>query len=145
MANTTAVCNSFKLDLALAEMNFTVATDVFRWSLHTSTEVFDKTTVAFSATNEVSGTAYVTRGVTVANVTPVVNADSAIFDWATDPTWSASTITADATLLFNDTIASPVDASVAVWDFGGPQSSSGGSFILELPVAAAGTAILELA
>lgn len=144
MASTTAVCNAFKIDLFLGEMNFTVATDIFRWSLHTATEVFDKTTTAFSATNEISGTNYTTRGVTVANVTPVLSGDSAIMDWP-DPTWSAAAFTADSTLLWNDTIASPVDASVGVWDFGGPQTASGGDFVLELDVPAAGTAILEIA
>lgn len=144
MASTTAICNSFKLDLLLKQMDFTNAADVFRWALYTSTAVHDKTTTAYSATNEVAGTAYVAKGTTTANTTPTVDTDTAIMDWP-DPTWSTSTITAASTLLYNDTMAAPADASVAVWDFGGDQSSSGGDFVLQLPVAAAATAILRLA
>ena len=146
MASTTAVCNSFKLDLLLKRHDFTVAVDAFNWALYVAAATNTKSTTAYTATNEHGATGtYVAKGITVANITPVLSTDSAIMDWL-DPTWAASTITADSTLLFNDTITTPVaDASVAVWDFGGPQSSSGGDFILEMPVPAAGTAILELA
>ena len=144
MANTTAVCNSFKIDLLTKQMDFTAAADVIRWSLHTSTEVFDKNTTAYSATNEISGTNYVAKGTTNANVTPVLSTDTAVLDWA-DPTWSAASFTAAATLLYNDTMTAPVDASIAVWDFGGDQTASGGDFVLQLPTPDASNAILRIA
>jgi hypothetical protein len=144
MASTTAVCNSFKIDCFTKAMDFTNSADVFRWALYTSTATNDKDTTAYTATNEISGTGYTAKGETTANVTPVLSTDTAVVDWP-DPTWSGATFTAASTLLFNDTMTAPVDASVAVWDFGGDQTASGGDFVLQLPVADASNAILRIA
>lgn len=142
MASTTAICTSFKVELMTGVHNFTNAAHVFRWALYTSTATHGAGTTAYSATNEISGTNYVAKGTTTANVTPTADSTTAITDWP-DPTWSAASFTAASTLLFNDTAAS--DQSVAVWDFGGDQTASGGDFVLQLPVPAAATAILRLA
>lgn len=139
---TTAVCNSFKQQLFEMVHNFINAQHVFRWALYNTSSTNGAATTAYTATNEISGTGYTAKGVTTANVSPSIDTATAIVDWP-DPTWATATFTAYSTLLFNDTHAS--DASVAVWDFGGAQTASGGDFILVLPAAAAATAILRIA
>lgn len=142
MASTTAICTSFKQELFEALHDFNTAAHAFNWALYTSTATHSASTTAYSVTNEISGTGYTAKGVTNANINPTTSGTTAYVDWL-DPTWSTATFTAASTLLFNDTHAS--DASVAVWDFGGDQTASGGDFVLQLPAAAAGTAILRLA
>ena len=122
--------------------DFNTGAHAFNWALYTSTATHGAATAAYSATNEIAGTGYTAKGVTNANIDPVTSGTTAFVDWA-DPTWATATFTAASTLLFNDTHAS--DAAVAAWDFGGDQTASGGSFVLQLPVAAAATAILRLA
>lgn len=143
MAN--AICTSFKQELLVGAHDFTTTTgDAFHWPLYTVLAPLGAGTTAYTATNEVAaGNGYTTRGVTVANVTPTTDGTSGITDFSADPTYSSATFSAIATLLFNET--HPSDASVAVWDFGTTQTASGGDFVLVLPTAAAGTAILELA
>lgn len=143
MASTTAICSSFKQELMVAEHDFTLSTGhAFNWALYTSTATHGAATTAYSATNEISGTNYTAKGVTNANVTPTLDGTVAYTDWA-DPTWSSASFTAASTLLFNDTHAS--DASVAVWDFGGDKTASGGDFVLQLPTPNGTTGILRLA
>lgn len=134
MASTSAICNSWKLELFTAEHDFTgAAGHAFNWALYTSTATHSKSTTAYSATNEISGTNYTAKGETNANIAPALFTDTACADW-TDPTWTGAAFTAASTLLFNDTHAT--DASVAVYDFGTDQTASGGDFVLQLPAAA---------
>ena len=145
MAN--AICSSFKVDLMTARHDFTTTTGAaFKWALYTVLSPLGATTTAYSATNEVAnGNGYTTTGYAEANITPVLDSTTAYTDWA-DPTWATATFSAIATLLYNDTITTPVaDASVAVWDFGTTQTASGGDFVLQLPVADGTTGILRLA
>lgn len=142
MPSTTAICTSFKQELFEALHDFNNGSHVFRWALYTSTATNGAGTTVYGAANEISGTGYVAKGETVANVDPTTSGTTAFVDWA-DPTWTTATFTAASVLLFNDTHAS--DAAVAVWDFGGDQSASGGDFILQLPTPDAANAILRLA
>jgi hypothetical protein len=146
MASTSAVCNSFKIDLMTKLHDFTLAADAFNWALYLTAATNSKSSTAYTTSGEHTATGtYVAKGKTVANITPVLSTDTAVMDWG-DVTWASSTISCDSTMLFNDTLTTPVaDASVAVYDFGGTQASSGGDFVLQMPTAAAGSAILELA
>lgn len=145
MASTTAICTSFKVDLLNARHNFGVGQHAFYWALYDNVATHDATTTAYSATNEITGTNYVAKGETVANNAPTNDSTTAILDWP-NPTWTGAAFSAYSTLLYNDTITTPVaDASVAVWDFGGVQTASGGDFVLVLPAPAAATAAIRLA
>lgn len=144
MAN--AICSSFKVDLMLGRHDFTNASDVFKWSLYTTLGTLGATTTAYTPTNEVAnGNGYTTAGLTTATTTATLDGTTAFTDWV-DPTWSTANFSADAVLLYNDTITTPVaDASVAVWDFGVTQTASGGDFVLQLPTPDGTTGILRLA
>ena len=141
MASTTAICNSFKQELFEALHDFNTAGHVFNWALYTSTATNNASTTAYSASNEISGTGYTAKGETGANAEPALSGSTAYVDWP-DPTWTGASFTAASTLLFNETHAS--DGSVAVWDFGGDQTASGGDFVLQLPAPGA-SGILTLA
>jgi len=142
MAITQAVANSFKTEVLTAVHNFTVTTgDTFKIALFTSSATLSKSTTAYSATNEVSGTGYSSGGNTLTSVTPVLSTDTAVCDFA-DSSWTTATITARGALIYN---SSQSDKAVVVLDFGGDKTSTAGTFTIQFPAADASNAILRLA
>lgn len=143
MAITQAMCTSFKQELLTGTHNFTNSTgDTFKIALYTSSATLGASTTAYTATNEVVGTNYTAGGATLDNVTPTTSGTSGITDFG-DATWPNSTITANGALIYNDTVVG--DPSVIVLAFGSDKSSSGGTFTVSFPAAAAGSAIIEIA
>ena len=140
---TQALCNSWKQEILQAEHDHQVAGHSFKMALYlVATATLNKGTTAYTATGEVAaGGNYATTGATLTNIAPALDTDSAILDWV-DETWSASTITAEGALIYNDTHAG--DASVIVLNFGGTKISSNGDFTVQFPVAAAATAIIRI-
>lgn len=140
MAITQTICNSFKLDLLKGQQDFDV--DTFKIALYTSATTLDKNTTTYgSPTNEVSGTGYTAGGNTLTGVTTSLATDTAIVDFA-DTSWSSATITARGALIYNSTASG---AAVAVLDFVTDQSSTNGTFTIQFPAAASGTAIIRIA
>lgn len=146
MAITTAICNSFKTDLLNARHNFALSGgDDIKMSLYTSIATLDKTTTAYTATNEVAGTGYTAKGLSLTRIDPVIVNDVAVVDFD-NPVWSNSTITARGCLIYNDTLTTPVaDASIQVHDFGQDYSSTNGDFTVTMPAANDTSAIVRLA
>ena len=137
------VCTSFKVELMTATHNFTLSTgNTFNIALYDNSASFTAATTAYTATNEVSGTAYVAKGNTLVNVTPVSSSTTAYTDFG-DSTWSSSTITARGAMIFNDTASG--DPSVVILDFGSDKSSSSGDFTIVFPTADASSAIIRIA
>ena len=142
MAITQAVANSFKTEVLTAVHNFTVTTgDTFKIALFTSSATLSKSTTAYSATNEVSGTGYSSGGNTLTSVTPALSTDTACCDFS-DSSWTTATITARGALIYN---SSHSDKAVVVLDFGGDKTSTAGTFTIQFPAADASNAILRLA
>lgn len=137
MAITTAICNSYKLELLGGTHQ---AGDVYKMALYTSSAVLDKTTTAYSATNEVAGTGYTAGGITLAGEARALDGDTAVLDFS-DPTWSAATITAAGCLIYN---SSRANKAVAAYSFGGNVTSTGGNFTVQIPAAAAATALVRV-
>jgi len=142
MAITQALCTSFKQELLEAEHDFTNAAHTFRAALYTSSANLGAATTAYTATAEVTGTAYVAKGNALTNVTPTTSGTTALTDFA-DTTWSTSTITARGAMIFNDTHSG--DASVLIVDFGADKSSTAGDFTLQFPAADSSNAIIRIA
>jgi hypothetical protein len=137
------VCTSFKVELMTATHNFTLSTgNTFNIALYDNSASFTAATTAYTATNEVSGTAYVAKGNTLVNVTPVSSSTTALTDFG-DSTWSSSTITARGAMIFNDTASG--DPSVVILDFGSDKSSSSGDFVVIFPTANSTSAIIRIA
>ena len=142
MAITQAMCTSFKGELMTATHNFTASTgNAFYIALYTSSATLGATTTAYSATNEVVGTAYVAGGNTLTNVTPTTSGTTALTDFA-DTTWTTATITARGALVYN---SSASNKAVIVLDFGGDKTSTAGDFTIVFPTADASNAIIRIA
>lgn len=138
MAITAAICNSFKQEL-LAMTPHTAA-DVYKIALFTSTATLNKSTTAYAATNEVSGTGYSAGGATLSGFSVTLDTDTAILDWTSDPSWASSTITARGALIYNSTRS---NKAVAVLDFGSDITSTNGTFTVTFPAATAAAGLIR--
>jgi len=149
MAITQAMTTSFKVEMLQGVHNFTLGSGggsantgaTFKIALYTSSATLNATTTAFTTTNEASGTAYVSGGNTLVNVTPTnPSGTTAITDFG-DTTWSTSTITARGAMIYNST---QTNKSVAILDFGSDKSSSSGDFTVQFPTPDATNAIIRI-
>ena len=86
MAITSAVCNSFKTEVLQALHNFTASSgNSFKLALYTSSATLNKSTTAYSTSNEISntsGSAYTAGGKALTSVTPALSTDTACCDFA---------------------------------------------------------------
>jgi len=146
MAITSAICNSFKTEILTAVHNFTASTgNTFNLALYTSSATLNKSTTAYSATNEItntSGTAYTAKGNALTSVTPVLSTDTAVCDFA-DTSWTSASFTANGCLIFNDSASG--DPACCAIAFGGDKTVSSGTFTIQFPTADASDAIIRIA
>ena len=146
MGITSAICNSFKQEILEAEHNFTASTgNTFNLALYDSGADLSKTTTAYTSSEEItntSGSAYSAKGNALTSVTPVLDSDTAVCDFA-NSSWTSASFTARGCLIFNDSHSS--DAAVCAIDFGGDKTVTSGTFTIEFPAAAASTAIIQIA
>ena len=145
MANTSAICNSFKVEVLTATHNFTASTgNTFKLALFTSSATLGAGTTAYAATgmNEMSGTGYTAGGKALTSVTPTLDSSTACCDFD-DISWTSATFTANACLIYNDTATG--DPAVCAVAFGGDKSVSSGTFTIQFPAKAATTAIVRIA
>jgi hypothetical protein len=146
MAITSAICNSFKTEILTAVHDFTASTgNTFNLALYTSSATINKSTTAYSATNEISntsGSAYSAKGNALTSVTPVLDSDTAVCDFS-NTSWTSASFTANGCMIFNDSASG--DPSVCTIAFGGDKTVTSGTFTIEFPAAAAATAIIQLA
>ena len=146
MAITSAVCNSFKVEVLKAEHNFTASSgNTFNLALYTSSATLNKSTTAYSSTNEISntsGSAYSAKGKALTSVTPVLSTDTAVCDFA-DVSWTSASFTANGCLIFNDSHSS--DAAVCAIAFGSDKTVTSGTFTIQFPTADADNAIIRIA
>ena len=145
MANTSAICNSFKVEVLTATHNFTASTrNTFKIALFTSSATLGAGTTAYAATgmNEMSGTGYTAGGKALTSVTPSLDSSTACCDFD-DISWTSATFTANACLIYNDSASG--DPAVCAVAFGGDKSVSSGTFTIQFPAKAATTAIVRIA
>ena len=137
------MCTSFKVEILKAVHNFTNSTgNTFRCAMYTNSASFTAATTAYTASNEVTGTAYVAKGNALVNVTPTSTSTTAFTDFS-DTTWSSSTITARGAMIYNDSASG--DPSVVILDFGSDKSSSSGDFTIVFPTGDSTSAIIRIA
>lgn len=151
MANTQAICSTFKRDIlnglhAFGTSVIRAATtkDVFKGALYYASATINAATTAYTVTGEVSSAGYTAGGATITNATePSLSGATAIWTPSAVITWSGVTIAAfDAILIYNDTATGK--NSVAVYSFGS-QSIVSGNFTLTMPANDASNALLRLA
>lgn len=142
MAITQAMCTSFKVALLNGEVDFSAdSAKTYKIALYTSAATLGASTTAYSTANEVSGTGYTAGGETLTVVPTTSSGTTAYIDF-NDVTISTATITARGALIYEDN--GGTNPSVAVLDFGEDKSSSGGDFVITMPVADATNAIVRL-
>lgn len=126
MFTGSVVTNSFRLERNQGIHN--LLTDTLKIALYTSAATLDRTTTAYSATNEVSDVNYTAGGVTVTGVAMSISGDTLIYTFDA-PTWNPATFTARGALLYNSTHA---NKSISIFDFG--QDRTGlGRFVMLKP------------
>ena len=146
MAITSAICNSFKVEILKAVHNFTAGgANVFNLALYTSSASMGAGTTAYTTTNEISntsGSSYSAKGKALTSVTPVLNSTTAVCDFA-NISWTSASFTANGCLIFNDTASG--DPACCAIAFGGDKTVTSGTFTIEFPAASAGSAIIGIA
>ena len=150
MANTSAMCTSFKQEILVATHNFTASTgNTFKIALYDSDATLGASTTAYSTSEEItntSGTAYTAGGATLTNAGVSLSSTTAFTDFS-DVTYSSATFTANAALIYNTTTnggSSTTDAVCAI-AFGGDKTATNGTFTIQFPTADATNAIIRLA
>ena len=148
MGITSAVCNSFKQEILEAEHNFaTSGGNTFNLALYDSDAVLSKSTTAYTTSEELATTGgYTAKGNALTSVTPVLDSDTAVCDFANE-SWTSASFTARGLLLYNTTAITgfTTNRSILAINFGGDKTVTSGTFTIEFPAAAASTAIIQLA
>lgn len=150
MANTQAVCNSWKSQVMSGHHAFDTAVtrggtgaDTFKAALFLVSATRNKTDTVYNTTGEVSGTNYTAGGVTVTNATGVTVTND-ICHWTPSANFAWTTVTLatafDACLIYNSTQG---DKAVAVYTFAS-QTVTAGNFTLTMPVDDDSTGLLRL-
>lgn len=156
MANTQALCTSFKGELLVgghqlgtvtlvSRTSLTApTTDTLKAALYLATATVNATTTAYSATNEVSGTNYTAGGVTVTNATaPSTSGTTAIWTPSASFAWTNVTLATafDAVLVYNSTQS---NKAISVHTFGS-QTVNAANFTLTMPANDATNALVRIA
>ena len=144
MAITSAICNSFKVEILTATHNFTASSgNTFNLALYTSSATLNKSTTAYTTSNEVASSGgYTAKGKALTSVTPVLSTDTAVCDFA-DISWTSASFTANGCLIFNDSATS--DPAVCAIAFGSDKTVTSGTFTIQFPTADASNAIIRIA
>lgn len=149
MANSPAMCTSFKADLLNGVHAFSAvyrAADAFKAALYIAAAAtpLGAATTVYRTADEVTGTGYTAGGVAVTfGTAPAVSGTSGIVTPSASIIFSNVTLTTafDTVLLYN---SSQSNKAVSVHTFGA-QTITAGTLTLTMPANAPGTALIELA
>ena len=146
MAISSAICNSFKVEILKAVHDFTASSgNTFNLALYTSSASLGADTTAYSSSNEItntSGSAHSAKGKALTSVTPVLDSSTAVCDFS-DVSWTSASFTANGCLIFNDSATG--DPAVCAVAFGSDKTVSSGTFTIQFPAADASNAIVRIA
>jgi hypothetical protein len=142
MANTQAVCDSFRLDLlngihafGTSVVRAGTGADTFKAALYLVSATYNRSTTAYSATGEASGSGYTAGGVTVTNATAPANTGGTgiVAFWTPSASFVWTTVTLstafDTVLLYNSTNS---NKAVGVFTFGS-QTVTAGTLTITMP------------
>jgi len=134
-----AFCTSAKVGFLTG--TYVPLTDTMKIALYTNSATLDATTTAYTTSGEVIGVGYTAGGNTLTGNAISFSGTTA---WITfsDSSWTNATIAARGALIYDSTRA---DAAIAVLDFGSDKTSTAGTFTVQMPVAAAATALIRIA
>ena len=151
MANSQAMCTSFKVDILNGKHAFGASViraattkDSFKAALYLASGSLGAATAAYGTTSEVSGTNSVAGGVAVTNGTdPATSGTSAIWTPTASIVYTNVTLATafDCVLIYNDTAAGKNAVSVHTF---GSQTITAGTLTLTMPAHAVGTALIQI-
>jgi hypothetical protein len=151
MANTQALCSSFKSEIlkGIHALGTTVTrgattADTVKAALFLASATVNASTTAYSATGEVTGTNYSAGGVTVTNATaPSTSGTTGIWTPSASIVYTTVTLSTafDAVLIYN---SSQGDKAISVHTFGS-QTVTAGTFTLTMPTHDASNALVRIA
>lgn len=130
LAITTAMCTSYKKELATATHNHAVGGSAFNLALFDATATMNAATTAYTGANEVVGTGYAAGGKALTNIAPQTANTTAYWSFNSPLVWTGATFTARGAQIFNTSAA---NASVGVFDFGSNIPVVAGNFTLTFP------------
>jgi hypothetical protein len=133
---TQTACTVFKVNLLNGAENFTTGT--YKMALYTALADINADTLAYTTSNEISGTGYSPGGRTLTNIVPTSSNNVAYISFA-PVTWSPASFTARGALIYNST----TNAAVAVLDFGSDKTATN-TFTVTFPAATSSSAIIRL-
>ena len=119
---------------------YTPLTDTMKIALYTNLATLDATTTVYSAANEVVGTGY-TAGGNILTGTAISFSGTTVWLTFSDTFWTTATIVARGALIYDSTRA---NAAIAVLDFSSDKTSTANTFTIQMPTAAAGTALIRI-
>ena len=110
MAITSAICNSFKVEILTGTHNFTASSgNSFKIALikanSAQSGTYNKATTNYTnvtgnSDELANGNGYSTGGNTLVSATPVLSTDTAVCDFA-QTTWSSATFTTRGCIIYN--------------------------------------------
>lgn len=82
-----------------------------------------------------NGSGYTTGGMALTNVSPAISGTSAYVTFSPNPSWTSATFTTSGAMVLNTSarLAGTTGRSMGVFDFGGVQSVTSGTFTVLLP------------
>lgn len=152
MANSQAICTSFKQDIlnglhafGASVIRGATTKDSFKAALFLVSGSLGAATTAYSSTSEVSGTNYSAGGVAVTNATAPTTSGTTAF-WTPSASIVYTTVTLstafDTVLVYNSTAAG--SNAVGVYTFGS-QTVTAGTFTITMPTNDATHALVQVA
>ena len=134
---TQTACTIFKVNLLNGAEDFTTGT--YKMALYTALADLNADTLAYTTSNEISGTGYTPGGKTLTNIVPASSGTVAYISFDT-VVWNPASFTARGALIYN----SATNAAVAVLDFGSDKTATN-TFTVTFPAATASSAVIRLA
>jgi len=151
MANTQAMCTSFKAEIlsGIHALGTTViragtGADTIKAALYLASATVNAATTAYSATGEVSGTGYTAGGITATNATaPTSSGTTAYCTPSASFTYTTVTLTTsfDCVLVYNSTQS---NKAISAHTFGA-QTITAGTFVLSMPTNDSTNALTRIA
>ena len=151
MANTQAMCTSFKTEIlsGIHALGTTViragtGADTLKAALYLASATVNAATTAYSASGEVSGAGYSAGGVTVTNATAPTSSGTTAY-WTPSASFTYTTVTLatsfDCVLVYNSTQA---NKAISAHTFGA-QTITAGTFVLSMPTNDSTNALIRIA
>jgi hypothetical protein len=116
--------------------------DTYKLALYKESASLNSATTRYLTAGEISGTGYSAGGSTLTTYAAVLDGGNSILDFH-NIVWTASTFSTGGCQIYNDSVVSK--PTLGVFNFGTAKQVSAGTFTVQFPAAATGSAVMEIA